>query len=167
MLSDHADAASTLLAAAALMDHAGGAPAASVQRQESNLTRAGKPRRCEKSRDQKEILIRAFEIDPLPDFDRRQALATQLGITPRAVQVWFQNRRARLKTPLQPGGYAAVKAKAEQQRAMADDDGAMADDALRHTSMASTSEAAIEVRDLLADAFTSCQAHTSTISSID
>ena len=37
--------------------------------------------------------------DPLPSFEKRQALAQQLGMTPRSVQIWFQNRRQRLLKP--------------------------------------------------------------------
>lgn len=40
------------------------------------------------------------ESDPLPSFEKRQTLAQQLGMTPRSVQIWFQNRRQRLLKPL-------------------------------------------------------------------
>jgi len=43
------------------------------------------------------VLIKSFEEEPLPNFDQRQAMAKQLGMTPRSVQIWFQNRRQRLK----------------------------------------------------------------------
>lgn len=43
------------------------------------------------------MLIKSFEEEPLPNFDQRQAMAKQLGMTPRSVQIWFQNRRQRLK----------------------------------------------------------------------
>ena len=42
---------------------------------------------------------RAPDEDPLPSFEKRQALAHQLGMTPRSVQIWFQNRRQRLLKP--------------------------------------------------------------------
>ena len=38
---------------------------------------------------------RPAEADPLPSFETRQALAQQLDMTPRSVQVWFQNQRQR------------------------------------------------------------------------
>ena len=47
------------------------------------------------------MLINSFEEEPLPNFDQRQSLAKLLGMTPRSVQIWFQNRRQRLK-PMQP-----------------------------------------------------------------
>lgn len=40
------------------------------------------------------------ENDPLPSFEKRQSLSQQLGMTPRSVQIWFQNRRQRLLKPL-------------------------------------------------------------------
>ena len=43
------------------------------------------------------ILTRFFEKQPLPDLETRQSLAASLGMTPRSVQVWFQNRRQRSK----------------------------------------------------------------------
>lgn len=38
--------------------------------------------------------------DPLPSFEKRQVIANQLNMTPRSVQIWFQNRRQRLLKPL-------------------------------------------------------------------
>lgn len=60
-----------------------------------------RPKRCKISREQLNILIKSFDDEPLPNFDQRQALAKVLGMTPRSVQIWFQNRRQRLK-PMQP-----------------------------------------------------------------
>jgi len=62
---------------------------------------ARRPKRCKISREQLTVLIKSFEEEPLPNFDQRQTLAKVLGMTPRSVQIWFQNRRQRLK-PLQP-----------------------------------------------------------------
>jgi len=58
-------------------------------------------KRCKISREQLAELIKSFNDEPLPNFDQRQALAKALGMTPRSVQIWFQNRRQRLK-PVQP-----------------------------------------------------------------
>ncbi len=49
--------------------------------------------------------------DPRPSFETRQALAHELCMTPRSVQIWFQNRRQRLLKPgeggeLSPTGFA-------------------------------------------------------------
>jgi len=60
-----------------------------------------RPKRCKISREQLAVLVSSFEEEPLPNFDQRQALAKLLGMTPRSVQIWFQNRRQRLK-PMQP-----------------------------------------------------------------
>lgn len=57
-------------------------------------------KRCKISRPQLLVLMQYFEDDPLPSFDKRQALAGQLGMSPRSVQIWFQNRRQRLLKPL-------------------------------------------------------------------
>ena len=35
----------------------------------------------------------------MPGFDARQKLAHHLGMAPRSVQIWFQNRRQRLLKP--------------------------------------------------------------------
>ncbi|KAI7852927.1 homeobox domain-containing protein, partial [Circinella umbellata] len=43
------------------------------------------------------ILETAFEENPKPSAAKRQALAEELDMTPRGVQIWFQNRRAKAK----------------------------------------------------------------------
>jgi len=76
-----------------------GGPGADSPLQEGSEGR--RPKRCKISREQLAVLIKSFEEEPLPNFDQRQTLAKVLGMTPRSVQIWFQNRRQRLK-PLQP-----------------------------------------------------------------
>ncbi|GAA6060617.1 hypothetical protein JCM10212_004596 [Sporobolomyces blumeae] len=46
---------------------------------------------------QLKILEHHFDINPKPDVNTRKVLSEQLGMTPREVQVWFQNRRAKVK----------------------------------------------------------------------
>jgi hypothetical protein len=41
-----------------------------------------------------------FHINPKPASDRRQALSEQLDMTPRGVQIWFQNRYASSLLPI-------------------------------------------------------------------
>ncbi|ORX95089.1 Homeodomain-like protein, partial [Basidiobolus meristosporus CBS 931.73] len=43
------------------------------------------------------ILEKAFYGNPKPNNAARRTLAQELGMTPRGVQVWFQNRRAKAK----------------------------------------------------------------------
>ncbi|KAJ2642570.1 hypothetical protein GGH99_008707, partial [Coemansia sp. RSA 1285] len=42
-------------------------------------------------------LMEIFERTPKPDSEMRKILGKQLEMTPRTVQIWFQNRRAKLK----------------------------------------------------------------------
>lgn len=55
-------------------------------------------RRLRPSDDQCDILWKTFNENPLPSAAIRQKLASQLGMSPRAVQIWFQNRRQWFRT---------------------------------------------------------------------
>ena len=50
-------------------------------------------------------LVEEFEINELPTREHKEALADELGLPPRSVQIWFQNRRQRLKLS-RPAGAA-------------------------------------------------------------
>lgn len=50
------------------------------------------------SKEQFKILEEAFQENNKPTASERRALAASIGMTPRAVQVWFQNRRAKNRT---------------------------------------------------------------------
>lgn len=58
---------------------------------------APKKKRTRTTPDQLRILQRAFAADPMPNSSTRLQLAKRLGMNGRAVQVWFQNRRAKAK----------------------------------------------------------------------
>ncbi|BGP63139.1 hypothetical protein NBRC10512v2_004475 [Rhodotorula toruloides] len=49
------------------------------------------------SAQQLKVLEHHFEINPKPDLALRKKLSEMLEMTPREVQVWFQNRRAKVK----------------------------------------------------------------------
>ncbi|KAK6090232.1 hypothetical protein P3W45_000780 [Vairimorpha bombi] len=49
------------------------------------------------SKKQLEVLEKTFETCIRPDSKCRKKLGDQLNMTPRAVQIWFQNRRAKIK----------------------------------------------------------------------
>ena len=55
-------------------------------------------RRLRPNDEQCEILWKTFNQNPLPSSALRQKLANQLGMTPRAIQIWFQNRRQWFRT---------------------------------------------------------------------
>jgi len=52
------------------------------------------------------VLQQAFETDPLPRQALLQELSNQLKITPRCAQVWFQNRRQKVKALHNSAGLA-------------------------------------------------------------
>ncbi|KAJ3118296.1 hypothetical protein HDU96_002734 [Phlyctochytrium bullatum] len=58
---------------------------------------SARKRRQKTSGDQLFILQEAFDNDPRPTATARKELAQRVGMTPRAVQIWFQNRRAKFK----------------------------------------------------------------------
>jgi hypothetical protein len=52
-----------------------------------------KPKRKRASATQLETLKRVFRQTPFPTTECRRKLAKSLGMTPRSVQIWFQNQR--------------------------------------------------------------------------
>ncbi|KAJ3271652.1 hypothetical protein HK104_004652 [Borealophlyctis nickersoniae] len=57
----------------------------------------GKKRRRRTTQEELDVLEAHFKENPLPNSQQREKLAKDTGMTPRAVQVWFQNRRQSLK----------------------------------------------------------------------
>lgn len=50
-----------------------------------------KRKRSKTSPEQLRVLMEEFQREPMPNATTRQTLAATLGMTPRSVQVWFQN----------------------------------------------------------------------------
>ncbi|XP_072999869.1 uncharacterized protein [Typha latifolia] len=59
--------------------------------------------------DQLQFLERSFEIDNKLDPERKIQLARDLGLQPRQIAIWFQNRRARWKTKQLEKEYDTLK----------------------------------------------------------
>ncbi|PIN24611.1 Transcription factor HEX [Handroanthus impetiginosus] len=60
--------------------------------------------------DQVKALEKNFEVENKLEPDRKVKLAQELGLQPRQVAVWFQNRRARWKTKQLERDYGVLKA---------------------------------------------------------
>ncbi|XP_055810964.1 homeobox-leucine zipper protein ATHB-6-like [Solanum dulcamara] len=60
--------------------------------------------------DQVKALERNFEVDNKLEPERKVKLAQELGLQPRQVAIWFQNRRARWKTKQLERDYNVLKA---------------------------------------------------------
>jgi hypothetical protein len=58
---------------------------------------SSRKKRRRTSPDELDILENTFKVHPMPNQALRQQLAQKLGMTPRRVQIWFQNKRAKLK----------------------------------------------------------------------
>ncbi|KAG8383126.1 hypothetical protein BUALT_Bualt05G0152300 [Buddleja alternifolia] len=62
------------------------------------------------SPDQVHFLEKSFEVENKLEPDRKVQLAKELGLQPRQVAIWFQNRRARYKTKVLEKEYDSLKA---------------------------------------------------------
>lgn len=60
--------------------------------------------------EQVQFLERNFEVENKLEPERKVQLAKDLGLQPRQVAIWFQNRRARWKTKQLEKDYAALQA---------------------------------------------------------
>lgn len=61
---------------------------------------SNKKKRQRTSPDQLAILEQIFQTDKMPSQQTRVQLADQLGMSSRRVQIWFQNKRAKVKRGL-------------------------------------------------------------------
>lgn len=68
----------------------------------------GKKRRL--TADQVQLLERNFEVENKLEPERKVQLAKELGLQPRQVAIWFQNRRARFKIKQLEKDYDSLKA---------------------------------------------------------
>lgn len=71
----------------------------------------GKKRRL--SVEQVHALEKVFEVDNKLDPERKVKIAAELGLQPRQIAIWFQNRRARYKTKQLERDYNLLKANYE------------------------------------------------------
>uniref|UniRef100_A0A0E0K9V4 Homeobox-leucine zipper protein n=1 Tax=Oryza punctata TaxID=4537 RepID=A0A0E0K9V4_ORYPU len=70
--------------------------------------------------EQVRALERGFDADNKLDPDRKARIARDLGLQPRQVAVWFQNRRARWKTKQLERDFAALRSRHDALRADCD-----------------------------------------------
>ncbi|KAE9595580.1 hypothetical protein Lal_00030756 [Lupinus albus] len=75
---------------------------------DSCLHQPGKKRRL--TSEQVQFLERNFEVENKLEPERKVQLAKELGLQPRQVAIWFQNRRARFKTKQLEKEYGTLKA---------------------------------------------------------
>ncbi|XAR48538.1 hypothetical protein NMG60_11031389 [Bertholletia excelsa] len=68
------------------------------------------------SLEQVKALERIFEVDNKLEPERKVRVAEELGLQPRQVAIWFQNRRARWKTKRLEKDYGALKTDYEALR---------------------------------------------------
>lgn len=76
--------------------------------------RPGKKRRL--TANQVQLLERNFELENKLEPERKIQLAKELGLQPRQVAIWFQNRRARFKTKQLEKDYDSLKASYDRLR---------------------------------------------------
>ncbi|KAG8366292.1 hypothetical protein BUALT_Bualt17G0061200 [Buddleja alternifolia] len=67
--------------------------------------------------DQVKFLEKSFEVENKLEPQRKLQLAKELGLQPRQIAIWFQNRRARYKTKILEKEYDSLKASYDRLRA--------------------------------------------------
>ncbi|CAK9172210.1 unnamed protein product [Ilex paraguariensis] len=67
--------------------------------------------------DQVQFLEKSFEVDNKLELERKAQLAKEIGLQPRQVAIWFQNRRARYKTKQLEKDYDSLKASYDKLKA--------------------------------------------------
>lgn len=80
----------------------------SLDQEDCGEEMTGKKRRL--SSEQVKALERNFEVENKLEPERKAKLAEELGLQPRQVAIWFQNRRARWKTKQLERDYGILKA---------------------------------------------------------
>lgn len=68
------------------------------------------------SRAQLKVLEKSFDENPKPNATTRRLLAQQLDMTPRGVQIWFQNRRAKAKLQRRKSGQDENSTQEQEQK---------------------------------------------------
>ena len=131
MLSVLTDSTETTSAA---QTQAGDDDNSSDSSQSQNMdTLNSKKRRHRTSTEQRLQLEKIFTITTTPSLTLREQLASQLGMSPRRIQVWFQNKRAKLKRS-QNSAYGRVSlspsSNAQSQQSLPTGTGALAQQAL-------------------------------------
>ena len=79
----------------------------SLDQEDCGEETTGKKRRL--SSNQVKALERYFEVENKLEPERKAKLADELGLQPKQVAIWFQNRRARWKTKQLEKDYTLLK----------------------------------------------------------
>ncbi|XP_019227838.1 PREDICTED: homeobox-leucine zipper protein HAT5-like isoform X2 [Nicotiana attenuata] len=67
--------------------------------------------------DQVQFLEKSFEVENKLEPERKDQLAKELGLQPRQIAIWFQNRRARWRTKQLENDYEALRNKYDNLKA--------------------------------------------------
>eukprot|EP00866_Antonospora_locustae_P000334 jgi/Antlo1/334/1660 len=81
----------------------------------STVNRTVERPRSEKTSRELSFLEDIFEISCYPDGGTKQVLSLLLGMPPKTIQIWFQNRRRCLKSTVRRGVLAEKNRKSESQ----------------------------------------------------